>query len=146
MTLPFEFPDPVVTAYMEHVARLSAGDRKLLDLVVRDGHPLLFPWVWAHNLRARFTCAQLLRRSVAGCRDAVARARYGAFYRQLFLDEWKWGAAGRVAVGLLAVRMRTQTGARLFDQAMGQVLSRMVIGWRDGDTRPDPIAASSASA
>ena len=146
ITVVFEYPDPIVATYMERAARLTAGDRKLLDPVVRNINPFLLPWALVHNLRARFHCAKAIRRSLMGCQDPVVRARYGTFYKGLALDGWKWGAIGLVALGLFAVRLRTQSSARAYDRLLGTVLSRVVIGWHDADTGPDDFAAAVAAA
>src|SRR5690348_8888700 len=121
-TMLFEYPDPVVAAYMERAARLSAGERELLDPILRNMNPLLLPWALLHNLRARFHFARVMRRSLMGCQDPVARARYSTFLKGLALDGWKWGAIGQVALALFAVRLRTQSSARAYDRFLGRVL------------------------
>jgi hypothetical protein len=136
----FEYPDTVVATYLDRVARLPVADRELLDQVVREYGlfvpPHSLPFVWLHNLRVRINCFKFIRRSVMGCRDSVIRDHYSRFYQQLFTADWPSGAVGRVALGLFGVRMRTDDGARMYDLAVGHLLSRAAIGWRDQDTRP----------
>jgi hypothetical protein len=146
--MPLEFPDPVVARYLERIAELPVADRKLLDFSVRDYGarvPIhLLPFFWLHNVQIRLRCFVFIRRSVMACTDRPARQRYQQFYRELFLAEWPAGAVGRVAVGLMAVRGREHGTSRVFEVAVGRVLSRATIGWRD-DAISEPIVSHPAA-
>jgi hypothetical protein len=138
MTQPIvEFPDPVVANYMERVLHLAPAARRHLDVHIREAmlqgawitHPSLLvmsPIVWLRSM--------LFIRGAIRTADIAAEIEYRSFFAALRRQGWTIAGRGRVALGLILVRLRAanpEGALRAYLSGMDAFVPHRAIGWTE---------------
>ena len=136
MALFIEYPDPVITRFMEEVVLLGPDEREqLVGLRAHEalraaflGHPgalATYAKAAAWRVWARLAFG-------VGCSDPIALTEYKQFLRRLSKDGWPSAAIARIAQVLLVVRMRPgspRESQQMYDGLLGAHVPRRLIGW-----------------
>jgi hypothetical protein len=132
-----EFPDPVITSFMDRVRNLPPGDRSLLDIELKDAwglrpkEALSHVRLWARMYSVGWTNVKI---SLGRCDNAEARIAYKEFLRDLLRAGWSYVGVGIVFGGLGAIRLRRTNRyemIRAYDRVFGNLIGRRSIGWAD---------------
>jgi hypothetical protein len=137
-----EFPDAVVANYMERVRHLAPAARRQLDVRIRQAmlygawitHPqllLMSPWVLFRSL--------LFIRAAIRTSDIAAEVEYRTFFDDLRRQDWTVAGRGRVALGLVILRLRgvnPQGAFQAYRAGMDAFVPHRAIGWTDEITSP----------
>ena len=131
----FDYPDPVVAAYIDGVRALPAlYEGRDWRRQCRDARVNLNWWQRATSRVLEDVVVLIdecyLSSSLWFISNAAARRAYRSLFRDLRLAGWGISRRVKVSHGLTAVRLReTGSAIRLYDRTMGTDIPRSVIGW-----------------
>ena len=134
----FEFPDPIVSAFLTRVRALSMNERASVEMHPRNmlSGALLrdIPAVLFGVAKLYVIMAISIRTSTSGCPDPEAQKEYERFWRELASRGWSPLGRARVAWTLQAIRLRAQPAThRMYSRGLARIVSPTSIGWPEGE-------------
>ena len=135
-----DYPDPIVTRYMERVRELSPAERTKIDgswlrsFFVHTAHLAPLAACWA--LFTPLMCRAFVK-AATSTKSPEAATVYRQFLRDLRQSGWRTRGRMWIASGLWAVRLREldpEAAFRQYSMRMGTVITRPSLGWNDSPT------------
>ena len=130
-----EFPDTVVANYMERVRHLAPAARRHLDVHIREA---MLQGAWITHPELLLMSPVVLFRSLLFIRAAIrtpvidAEIAYRSFFAELRRQHWTVAGCGRVALGLMILRLRAvnpEGAFRAYRSGMDAFVPHQAIGW-----------------